>query len=629
MKQAKIFPIFIVIFVLLLVGYVGFFKLDLGGTSGSGTAGKSRDILTYVPDDTLFFIGGLNPVPFKEVSSVIAPQAALLKNADWSQDLSDEAISKLPPAALIITGLIAKDFQYLQQPDAAAKFGVGETIDAVSYSVGIIPVMRIKLADEAAFNKYIDEVEQYAKTKPEQKAVAGVNFRSYSFDAPNDAKPSGVSLLIGVNNGYGIVTISSSVASADAQGIIAGTTKPAKSLAASNLLTDIQTKHNFLPSYLGYVNHRELVNGITGINTNEFSRMLDKIIAMARESKTPDGVGDPGTQPPSTESPTSADNKNPLDAVRTDACRKELTEFSNTWPQTVFGYTRLDLAATPHIMESRMLVENTDTAFMQDMQTIRGFIPATIHDVKQQPVFGLGLGINVDAVSPFIAKAIQSFTAKEYQCELLMQVKQSLQESNPAMALGMMSGMAAGLQGLSVAVMDIDGAMPTQPGMPPDIKSLDAIITISSANPQQLLAMLANFQPGMPPIQLPADGTAIDLPIPLPLPDGATVKMALKGNHIVAYTGAKATQMAELLAKQPLQPNGLFAFNMNFGRYMKMLATLAQSQTPTTATAEQKPALTEKEKAMFEEMAKVKMQFVESFDIDKNGMAFDVKMMMD
>ena len=305
--------------------------------------------------------------------------------------------------------------------------------------------------------------------------------------------------------------------------------------------------------------------------------------------------------------------------------------FVDTWPQTVLGYTKIDLKNKPNVLESRLLIENTDAKFMQDMQSIRGFVPAVLHDVKQQPAFGFGLGINVDSVSPFIAKAIQGFTAKEYQCEALKKIKQSLVESNPSMALGMMSAMAAGLQGISAIIMDIDGSLPSQPGMPPDIKKLDALVTISSSNPQQLLMMAANMQPGMPPIQLPADGTPIDFPIPMPLPNGAGIKLALKGNHIVAYTGEKAEKLATTLSNQPLQPNGFFVFNVDFGQYMRFIANMSQAQLSALPADVQtpKPEMTDKEKAMLEEMSKLKLQLVESFDIENKGMAFDVKMMME
>jgi hypothetical protein len=645
MKKLTIIIVSIAVVALGLVAYFGYFKTERktdlatqSGTTGPVTTAvtfKGRETLSYVPADTLFFYGGITTIPFTEITATMAPQLRLMKNPDLSKGISDEARAKYPPAAIMIMGMVSKNIEYLQQADAAARFGIGADVDMVGYSVGFIPVVRIKLADTAAFNKYIDDVEQYAKLKAEQKTVGNVNFRAYSFDKAGDKTPSGIELLIGVNNGYAIITLFSKVESSDVQNIIAGTTKPAKSLATSTLLPDIQAKHHFLPSHLGFINHREIINGITSADGNEFARMLDTLVDMAHKAKlagdTNNAAPPAPAQAPSTESAATATPAadDVLDTLRTPACRTELTDLINRWPQTVFGYTKMDLNSKPYVIEARMLVENTDAGFMQDMQKIRGFIPAVLRDEKQQPVFGIGLGLNVGAVSPFVASTIQGFIAKEYQCKYLMQAKQKLMASNPAMALGMMSGMVGGVQGISASIINIDGSlMPSQPGMPPDIKNLDALVTISSANPQRLLMLAANFLPGKQPLQLPADGSAIDFPIPFPLPNGAAVKLALKGNNIVAYTGEEAAKLADALSKEPIQANGLMTFNMNFGKYMKMLSGVAQAHaaTPTTGAQMPRPAMSEQDKQALAAMANSNMQFVESFDIDKNGLALDIKM---
>lgn len=648
MTQSRIFGGFIIVLVLAIVGYVGAVKIDWNNKSGNkesaqADSGQSRDILTYVPADTLFFFGGLEPAPFQHAIDMIAPESGWLKHADWSQQLSAEEKAKMPPAALMITSLFSEYMQIMQEPaTAVSKLGIGDKIDSVAYTVGFIPVMRIKLADANAFTALVNQAEEKAGLASTKQSIGDITLRSYSFDEPGAEKSTDVNLVIGTNKQYAVISLSSKVEGDRAHNLIVGTDKPAQSLANLTVLNDIKTKYNFHPSYVSYINHREIMKGLTGEGNNEFGRMLDAMIAMAEEAKAKAAEqeteaappGDPAMaegnkeKPPTEPAVPIVKNEKPLDAIRTAACRKELMTMVESWPQTVFGYTKLDMDSKPRVMEARMLVESTDAAFMQEMQQIRGFIPSSLFDVKQNPVFGFGMGINMDKLSPFIAKAIQDFTSKEYQCEFLANAKMGLLQSNPAMALGMMSGMVAGLQGISATVLDIDGSFDfTQPGAPPDIKSIDAIITISSANPAQLLMMAANMQPGMPPIQLPPDGTPIDFPAPIPVPNGEPVKLALKGNHIVAYIGAKSAQLAEQLAQDKLQPNGMFAFNMDFGKYMKMVANMAQN---APATDGNKPtAMTEQDKQMIKAMSTMKMQLVESFDIHPNGLAFDVKMTME
>ena len=634
MNQSRLFGGVIVVVALALIGYVGYFKIDWnksGSTDATqADAGQSREILTYVPADTLFFIGGLEPIPFQHAIDMIAPGSGWLKHANWSQQLTEEDKTKMPPAMLVITSIFSEYMQIMQDPNtAASKLGTGDKIDSVSYTVGFIPVMRIKLSDSAAFNTLIDQAEAKVKISPEKRTVGDITLRSYSFDKSGAEKPSDVNLVIGTSQQYAVISISSKIEGDKAHNVIVGSDKPAQSLANLTVLQDIKNKYDFHPAYVSYINHKEIMKGLTGEGSNEFGRMLDSAIAMAEEARAEAAANQVNKDgQPANPATQTANSENSLDAIRTDACRKELMIMVESWPQTVMGYTKMDLDSKPKVMEARMLVESTNAAFMQEMQKIRGFIPASLQDVSQNPIFAFGLGLNVDAVSPFIIKTIQDFTSKEYKCEVLAEAKMSLLQSNPAMALGMMSGMVAGLQGVSATVLDVDGNFDfNQQGTPPDIKSIDAIITVSSANPQQLLMMVANMQPGMPPLQLPPDGTPIDFPAPIPMPNGETIKLALKGNHIVAYVGAKSAQLADRLAQIKLQPNGLFAFNMDFGKYMKMVANMAETAPQTDTT---KPtAMTDQEKEMIKAMSSMNMQIVESFDIDPNGVAFDIKMTME
>ncbi|MEJ2181793.1 MAG: hypothetical protein P8Y28_15555 [Gammaproteobacteria bacterium] len=161
MSQSRAFVGIIIVIAVALVGYVGYFKIDWNKSASTETAqtdsGQSRNILSYVPADTLFFIGGLEPIPFQHAIDMIAPGSGWLKHADWSQQLTDEEKANMPPAGRMITSLLSEYMRIMQDPaTASSKLGTGDKIDSVAYTVGFIPVMRIKLADATAFNKLLD-----------------------------------------------------------------------------------------------------------------------------------------------------------------------------------------------------------------------------------------------------------------------------------------------------------------------------------------------------------------------------------------------------------------------------------------------------------------------------------------
>lgn len=629
-KQANLFAGIAVVVAVSIVAYIGFFKIDRDKGSATSNSGQpqaetNREIFSYVPADTLFFFGGLSTMSFEDAISVMNPGGGWIQHAELSNQLSDEEKKQMPSAALMVNSLMSDYMKLLKEPQSAgSKLGIGDHIDAISYTIGFIPVLRIKLEDSKAFNQFVDAIEKQESIIPTKSVIGDMNLRAYSLDVPGDSNPSAANLIIGSNSQYAIFSLATKIEDEKTRQLIVGASKPEKPLDAIATLQPIKTKYHFHPAYIGYVNHREIMKGITGEGNGEFGRMLDAVINMANQANA--DAGEDAVKNQSNENTTPPANEKPLEAIRTDACRKEMMALVDAWPQSVFGYTKLEIKAPPTSLEASMIIEGTDEEFMKTMQTLRGYIPKMLLDTSERPAFGFGLGINIDALSPFVAKATQGFISKQYQCDFLAQTKQSLVQSNPAMALGMMSGMVSGIQGVSVTVFDMEGKLDvSQPGAIPEINKIDAMITISSSNPQQLLMMAANMQPGMPPLQLPPDGTPIDLPVPLPIPALAQMKLALKGNHIIAYIGERATKYAESMASEKLEPRGIFAINMDFGKYMSLIAEAARADIEANQD-NQPTSLAKKDQAMLDAISKTNMQFVETMDIRKDGIAFDIKM---
>ena len=632
MKSSNLFAGFVVVIGITLVGYIGLYKINWDEETGTGDSKQAsdttdREIFSYVPADTLFFFGGLTTMSFRETIDAMNPGNTWMQNGNWSNQLSEEEKAQLPAAALMIAGLTNKYMELIKTPDTAASMlGIGENLDAVSYSVGVIPVLRFRLNNPVAFKTLIEDVEKQNKITATMSSAGNIKLRSYSLDIDGEPNPSYAKFIIGFDDHYAIFSLATKIESENAHNMIVGASKPANSLNAIKTLGAIKNKYNFHPAYIGFINHIEIMKGLSGEGNGEFGKMLDTVIDMAGKASAntaPRESNGPATMP-NTEHDT-----NPLDAIRTDACRKELLAMVDAWPQTVFGYTKMELRTKPKLLEARMIIEGTDVTFMKEMQAIRGYIPAVLQSVDEHLAFGFGLGINVDGLSPFVAKTTQGFTSKQYQCDFLKIAKQNLMQSNPAMALSLMSGMAAGVQGVSISVLDLEGNLENlQPGAVPELKRIDAIITVSSKNPQQLLTMASTFMPDMPPLQLPADGSPVDFPVPMPVPALAKLKLALKGNHLVAYVGEKARVIADKLGNEPIRASGLFAINMDFGKYMGLLSQAARSGI--SAGADEKAAqLSDQDKAMLEAMAKTKMQFVETLDIENEGIAFDIKMETD
>lgn len=106
---------------------------------------------------------------------------------------------------------------------------------------------------------------------------------------------------------------------------------------------------------------------------------------------------------------------------------------------------------------------------------------------------------------------------------------------------------------------------------------LDASVSISADNPVALFQAAQMMEPSLSQIQIPADGTPVEVPPQLAeqFAEIGTVYVASKGNHLSFYTGESATKAATNLFGQALESNGLYntyiSYSKLFGPFVEMM----------------------------------------------------------
>lgn len=575
-------------------------------TSGASSSSSDSGILSYVPADSILFVGGLEPVSIKESTQMFSENSGLFLQG-FKENLKKKSPENSPPAAKMFSQLLVDYFDLLSNPDQVAqKLGIDDKSRAVIYTVGTMPVIRMKLKDKAAFDQFILASEKSAGVAAAEETIGSAKVRKYSFD--NKPAPDVPALIIGTQGDYAIISAKIDKLGDEVNKQIVGDIKPKASLSVDTLKQLVASYH-YDPRYLFILDHKQIVRGITR-SDNQFGSMLNAIISIAQKSQAADMGQTAGENAPATQ-------ENPLAKLQTPACQKELAAKVETWPRTVGGYTTLNFAK-PAKFDFKAVVEINDAKFVKSLKTLRGVLPSYIANRENNMIFGLGLGINIDAIAPFVTQFIQEFTAQNYQCEFLADMKKDMVEKNPAMGIAMMTGMASGVYGVSASLLSFEGKVDPSMQMPPDVKNLQAILTVSAKNPQMLLMMLQKMQPGMPPIQLPADGKAIDFPLPIPTPE--PVKLALKGKHIVAYIGKDAAPLADAIQKQPLEGNGMFSVNLDYQKYFELLMNGPGMQ----AGMKQDPEM----QKMMKFLETMKYRIIESMDVSDKGIELTAAMSM-
>lgn len=593
--------------------------------------GSNAVSASYVPADTLFFMGDLEPVSFKEAFTPFQARFSQLFNSpgvsvnDELKKLKEE-MNQNPQewndGMRFLVGLYAEYVNSITKnnfsPDV---FGLSDKTDMALYSVGALPVLRIKLSNEVNFDKFITQAEANTNAKSETATFKNISYKRYIFDK-NEKKPAALALI--KKDGFAVITLDLGKMIPENDFAVAiGAVAPAQSLIQSKTLETLAQQYGFQKHSLGFINNEGLIKTLT---------RKDSPLAMLLNQMS-DG-----------ESDTS------MAQFRSPECQKDIEGMAALWPREIFGYTKSDVKSNPMVFASQFRFESKDAATLASLQKLRGFVPDFGKD--KQPLFSFGLGLNIDQLSPVVNDLWTRATNATFTCPALQQAQNELRTANPAM-LAMGTAMVHGLQGASINVTDLKLNANAQSAEQP-FEKLSFLATISAQDPKQLWGVLGMVNPEMAAaIQLPENGKSIDLPIPPVVTLPAPVKLGVYGNHIAIFSGETAEKLTADLGKMPLAANGFYKLGLDYGlvadlaafagkHYSESLDALETEATAmeegvegaepqaadpqATAAAAETKTHHEKEKAemqqvlkMMESMRGIKLQT--GFDFDKDGIA--------
>ena len=540
-----------------------------------GSNGEQNAILTYVPADTPVFSGQLTPFPIKAYINSVAQSYQ-----NYPDDMFAELEESDDARAKFMLSLTQTYMESLESGDKfISTFGLPEQMRSYFYSLGLLPVVKLEVEKPDAIWAVLDKAEKESGFTHEKKSIKGQEYRAYTLTEPGE--PEAISLLFSISKGILTVTLDSAFNQPETVATALGLAPVTNSLADSGILQDIMKTHGFNGDGIGYINHQELIKAITTTDGNQLARQLTVLAELEGED--------------------------PFAIVRSNECHTELSAMAANWPRTVFGVNNVSISDTQSHMELATIVESKNQVMLDALSSMRGFIPEYIRN-NNDSVFSMGLGIDVSQLVPALTSIWDDMLTPQYQCVVLQEVQEEMSGQSPAM-LGMFTGMVNGVKGVAVSLI---GYKFSDDQDNPALDSLDAIISLSTENPSMLFNMLKPFAPELADIQLADGGEAVDLSYLLPLPPEFAIKpmMAVKGDHLVIYTGKVGEEKANDLANEALSNNGLFSLAVDYG---KML-------TPVITFAEMSGEPLPEELLMMEDY---NMQVKMGIDINPTGIIFD------
>ncbi|MDD8061270.1 MULTISPECIES: hypothetical protein [Shewanella] len=527
--------------VVLAVGAGGYFLSQQGAS-----VVKNDPMLDFIPADTVMFSGQLAPFPLKDYLYSIAGNY----QTNGLDDILQLDASSSEQERFFIS-LYKQYMNVLPTPDVLlATYGLPDSVKSYFYTLGALPVMKIQLSNPSAFWVELDRAEQDSGLAHTTGSVGETQYRAYSLTDANEQEQ--INLVFAEKQGWLTVTLNTSFNQVELLEMALGEKPVEKPLSDTTMLQDIAKSHGFMQDSISFVNHVELVKGLTTTDGNMLAKQISKM--------------------------AETQGEDPFAELKMPTCQTEFAAIAANWPRTVMGLNSYSISREESDIDAAVVVESNNQVILSALAKMRGFIPA-FDNSDHDNILSMALGMDVNKLAPALTEVWKDLQTPSYQCEALAQMQGELDELNPAM-LGMMTGMANGVKGMSVTLADYKL---TEVNGEPSFEKLDALVTVSAENPIMLIDMVKPFFPPLANIDLKDNGDPVDITPLLMLPPefGVSAKMAVKGNHLVVYTGDRGTELADGLFKQTLSGNGFFDFAVDYQKmFMPLVDVIEMSGEP-------------------------------------------------
>ncbi|RDX35624.1 hypothetical protein DZA50_06685 [Kangiella sp. HD9-110m-PIT-SAG07] len=571
--------IVIVIAIAIAAGIYFFKGGKVSGLTG-GSLPSENAVLEYVPADTVFFAGSVEPLDFAktlEMSSKMGFDYSTMMGAGF-EDLRSE-LGDAPDAAKVLVSIYG-DYLKAVKSKSVKELGLRSELNMAVYTVGALPVIRLELDGTDAFDNAIAKIETEQNVTATVNTVNGVEYREYSLNDGTDEVP--MTLVIATHDNQAILTVNTDLDDAkDLQPTLSE--KPTTNILSSGVLNELASDNGYLGYSIFLLDNLAIVDGLTKPSANAFGKNLDEILAAY-------GAG------------------NEMKDIQTPACNTELTGLTQNWPVLSAGYTEFDDSNASY----KMVLKGGNAELLDTLGKMRGHISDNVSNDDYAMSFGFGL--DMDQMVPVITTVWESLTKEDFMCPPLAEMQANLRQSNPMM-LGMMSGMVAGIKGVGFSVVDMNEEALANMERNPMAFMQDGqfMMTITAEKPKNLLQSLGMYAPELAQLKLEDGGE----PQALPANMGAQAKIALRGHDLVLMMGQTDSLISKVESNDSLEKNGLMTFSMDFKKYMGLLEKAMDSAAKDASGSERE--MLEEQKEVFSELKKADGVVKGSFDITGEG----------
>ncbi len=503
----------------------------------------SSSLLQYVPDDTAFYMGGTMD---KSLNAFLADSPVFgfspTETRLLSEIQSDLSMSDTP-AAKFLHALFS---DYSEKTDGSYQsfidyFGLATEGDYATYLHGLVPVMNVPIANQNKLTTLFKSISEEAGIVYQEKTMDKRSVMSWVIDK------SQLQLVLATTDTSAVLTM---ITPKDTENDIAErlAQKPVQ-VSFNKNLANIREQQDYTNDLVFMLDFEKLMRGLFETDESRASRDFKRYF-----SDTPLA-------------------QRTLNDPVAKVCQADTMKLISQAPRLLMGYNTMDVKDDQLIAKVSALFEINNELVLNVLESLQGHIPNHVAD-SDDKISSMAVALDMDQLAPGVTKLWTAFNNAEFSCPDLQDAQQKLRQTSPMM-LGAVTGMAQGIKGLGLSLFDFNIDVDKENPL-----SVDMLLSLETTNPSGILSLL-QLVPELSNIRIPADGTEVELNLPLPV--DIPVYAAIRGDHVVVYSGEKSQQASAEIKSEALTPNGLgVSSSINYIKLVDLMENTDFSALPGT-----------------------------------------------
>lgn len=488
---------------------------------------REEGLLHYVPADTpyAFVVSRQLPEKLRErmgnqyAAQLASQRAAFASMRAQIEGSADGAMLAQRTGALfdVLDALFA-EFEGRDTAAALRELGLDPVARSAFYGIGPLPALRVEILDANALNAMLDRVEKRAGVAAQRAESAGQNYRRIDLGVAD--------VVLAVTEHHLVAGLLADARFEQDLPLLLGQREPAKNLADAGDMQRMIERHQFTGYGEGFIRIDELVAILLGEGSADSHAVMQAL-----------GV----------------------DAIPVSSGCMQLTrELVAGMPRMVVGVR----AAEDDRLAVRGVWESTPEV-ARYLQKLAAPVPGigAVHD----GLLAFGMGLDLPQLRNAIDALLRKVIASEAGCEWVD--RERLEAITPQLNLAL-GPMTAGIKGFNLQIEDF--VYDPQSMQPVDVS---AGLLAAVDDPRGVFALGAMLNPALATLQIPDDGSFVELPRELALDAPAPpLKVAIKDRALLLLAGSASAKLANSLTSAvPVTPAPLFAIDYGIHKLVERL----------------------------------------------------------